>query len=230
MWALYGWLLAKGQIAYANAKIPDQDFIAIYPEIYQGNQAGASTVVRYILNKPGELCLYGTPGPTKFDKSDHIFVFSKIFDTLGVDEDHLMFLPVLNLHLFTNQGKKRKRKCVFIGKGQDLKIHPDNCISIDRKFAKDQKALADLLNECEVMYGYDPVSAMYEVARLCGCRVVILSNSRTNLKDYEPGLNGISFDLEDKRLLDTERFRKHYISMIKLFDKKIDRFITITQQ
>ena len=73
MWGLYGWLLAKGQVAYTNATSdnPD-DFIAIYPEIYRGNEAGAKTVVRYLLNKPGTMALYGTPGLTTFDKNDKI--------------------------------------------------------------------------------------------------------------------------------------------------------------
>ena len=51
MWGLYGWLLAKGQIAYVNATYENPDFVAIYPEIYHGNPTGANTVVRYILNK-----------------------------------------------------------------------------------------------------------------------------------------------------------------------------------
>jgi len=239
MWGLYGWLLAKGQIVYVNAKYEDRNFIAIYPEIYHGNPAGANIVVRYILNKPGVMANFGTAGPTTFEKTDRIFVFSKIFDTFGVDDDHLMFLPVLNLHLFKDHGKKRTKKCVFFGKYgsvSNLKVHyshPKDCIPIDRKFATDQKALADLLNECQVMYGYDSVSAMYEVARLCGCRVVIIpdgSYTKKEFSQYEPGMNGISWDVKEKVELDVKKFRKHYIKMIKLFDRKMDRFIALTQR
>lgn len=239
MWGLYGWLLAKGQIVYVNAKYEDKNFIAIYPEIYHGNPTGANIVVRYILNKPGVMASHGTPGPTDFKKSDRIFVFSKIFDTFGVDDDHLMFLPILNLHLFKDRGKKRTKKCVFFGKygeAADMKVHfahPLSCIKIGRKIALDQKALADLLNECEVMYGYDSVSAMYEIARLCGCRVVIIPDGTYTKKEfsqYEPGMNGISWDVKEDIPLDSVKFRKHYISMVKLFDKKMDIFISITQR
>ena len=48
-WGLYGALLAKGQIVYPNAKFDDPNFVAIYPEIYNGNPAGANTVARYIM-------------------------------------------------------------------------------------------------------------------------------------------------------------------------------------
>ena len=239
MYALYGALLMKGQIVYLNAKYEDRNFIAIYPEIYHGNPTGANIVVRYILNKPGVMASHGTPGPMQFHHSDRIFVFSKIFDTFGVDDDHLMFLPVLNLNLFKDRGKKRTKKCVFFGKyagASDMDVHfahPNDCIKIDRQLSLNQGALADLLNECEVMYGYDSVSAMYEVARLCGCRVVIIpdgSYTKKQFKQYEPGMNGISWDVKEDVKLDVKEFRKHYISMVKLFDKKIDKFISITQQ
>ncbi|MBI4058103.1 hypothetical protein HY405_02235 [Candidatus Microgenomates bacterium] len=65
MWGLYGWLLAKGQIVNVNLKYPDPNFIAIYPEVYQGNPIGANTVVRYILQKPGMMGK-GTPGTASF--------------------------------------------------------------------------------------------------------------------------------------------------------------------
>lgn len=52
MYGLYGWLLAKGEIAYLNAKI-DIPSIGIYPEIYHGNDMGAKTIVRYVLQTPG---------------------------------------------------------------------------------------------------------------------------------------------------------------------------------
>ena len=233
MYALRSWLEIKGQVVFINAKFSDNNFIAVYPEIYYGNEAQAKTVVRYILNKPGVMMSYGRPGPsTKEIKetSDHIFVFSRIFDTFGVNESHILFLPILNLHLFRDYKKKRTKTCVFIGKGKDLGLHPKDSILIDRKFAVDQGALADLLNDCQVMYSYDPVSAMHEIARLCGCRVVLLNSDREYLKDYEPGLNGISFGLEQNVPLDVKGFRLHYMHLRKLFNKKIDFFIEVTQK
>lgn len=231
MYALRSWLEIKGQVVYVNTKL-DTDFVAVYPEIYNGNPAGANTVVRYILNKPGVMSLYGQPSPTQFEDTDHKFVFSKIFDTFNSDEDHLMFLPVLNLHEFkvTNKGN-RPLACYFVGKGTNTNQHPAHAINITRDFANNQQALASVLNRCEVMYGYDPVSAMYEIARLCGCRVVIIPSTYTKeqFQDYEPGMNGISWGTEEEIPLEVDAFREHYMNMIKKFDKKIDRFIELTQ-
>ena len=110
-------------------------------------------------------------------------------------------------------------------------LHPKECLEIDRTVAADQQALADLLNECEVLYSYDPVSAMTEVARLCGCRVVMLQDTYTKsqYRDYEPGLNGMSFGLDEEVPLDTKGFRSHYDYLRKTFSEKLDGFIEDTQ-
>jgi hypothetical protein len=230
MWGLYGWLLSKGQVAYTNATSENpNDFIAIYPEIYQGNEANAGTVVRYLLNKPGAMALYGTPGPTTFDKSDIIYSFSKMY--YDTNEKHTLFLPILDLHLFKDQGRKRTKRVVFVGKGKDEGLHPKECIAIDRKFATDQQALAGLLNECDVLYSYDPVSAMTEIARLCGCRVVMLQKTYTKseYRNYEPGLNGMSFGLDEEVPLDSKGFRAHYYYLRKTFSERLDELIEETQ-
>jgi hypothetical protein len=236
MYGLYGWLLAKGQIAYLNAKIPNQEFIGVYPEIYHGNDMEASTVVRYLLNKPGVMSLVENgvahPGPTIFNKGDRIYSFSRLFcEDEDLEESHILFLPILNLHLFKDQKKTRNKTCYFVGKGISTNAHPQDAIPITRQFAVNQSALADLLNECDVMYCYDPVTAMTEVARLCGCRVVMINNnSKDEFKRYEPGLNGISWGYDEHIPLDTEGFRTHYMNLRGIFSKRLDIFIEDTQK
>jgi len=237
MYGLYGWLLAKGQIVYLNAKYEDNDFVAVYPEIYHGNQANANTVVRYILNKPGVMATNGIPGPTTFDKKDKIYVFSKIYDTLGVDDDHLMFLPILNTHLFKDQKKKRSQKCVFVGKGTDLDIpETKGLVRITRELLMRQGVLADFLNDCEVMYSYENPTAMNEIARLCGCRVIFipegasLKYTEKELKEkYEPSNEGISWGIGNDSGFDAKAFRKHYMGLKDIFEAKLDKFIAETQ-
>jgi len=235
MWGFYGWLLAKGQIAHVNAKYPTSDFVAVYPEIYWGNQSGADTVVRYILQTPGVM---GTSvqtgkfsaGPTEFPPEDKIYVFSKIYDAFDVDDDHLMFLPVLNLHVFKDRLGTRKKTCFLIGKGENQHKHPDDAVELTREFATDQKALADLLNECHTFYCYDRLTAMMEIARLCGCSVRYYGNfSKFDLAKYEPGMNGITYQDEEVVDLDSEGFRDHYLDMVDEFSNKLDDFIEDTQ-
>ena len=232
MWGLYGWLLAKGQLAFVNTKV-DAPSVGIYPEIYENNDMEANTVVRYILQKPG---MMGTSdengvfkqGPTEFPKEDKIYVFSKIYDTFGVKDDHILFLPILNMQLFKDYGKKRTKTAYLVGKGINTHKHPEDSVEITRQFAIDQKALADLLNECQTLYCYDPVSAMMEVSRLCGCPVAYHGGkTRDELKDYEPGLDGIDFG--EGTMWSSENFRDHYKQLVTDFSLKLDRFIEETQ-
>lgn len=235
MYGLYGWLLAKGIEVHLNVKanVPS---IGIYPEIFYGNEMESEKVIRYILNKPGFMSSFGVPGPTKFDPTDEIYVFSRIYDTFGVNDNHILFLPILNLSLFKNQKRNRRNTCFFVGKGKDMGLHPNDAIKITRSIASDQEQLADLFNVCSVMYTYENPTAMVEIARLTGCRVVYFSQgsatsyTRKELTElYEPGMEGVSFDKDEGIELDVRKFREHYISLIKTFERKLDRFIIHTQ-
>lgn len=230
MFGLYGHLLAKGQIAFLNAIFEDKDFIGVYPEIFSGNELQANTVVRYILNKPGVMWDGVSQSPTSFPKSDIKYVFSRLFDD-EVDDKHLMFLPILNIHLFKNTHKQRAHKCVYVGKGQDLGKHPIDCIYIDKNLSSDQYQLADFLNRCEVMYAYDPVSAMYEIARLCGCRIVLFNPTYTKeeFSKYEPGMDGISWGEDEGVEINPDKFMDKYKQLVTSFGKRLDEFIEETQ-
>lgn len=227
MYALRSWLEIKGQIALMNTTY-DVPFVGIYPEIYHGNDMGATTVVRYILNTPGVMAGYGIPGPTTFDKTDKIYVFSKLYDTFGVDDNHLMFLPVINLYVFKDLHQKRTKTCYLVGKGVNTNEHPRDSVELTRMFANNQGALAELLNECHTFYCYDPVSAMMDIARLCGCQVRYLGGkTRAELKKYEPGIEGLDFGYGTT--FSSRAFRDRYLQMRKDFEVKLEKFIEDTQ-
>jgi hypothetical protein len=236
MWGLFGHLLAKGMVAYVNTKLSTHNFIGIYPEIMHGNEGEADHVVRYVLNKPGVMG-YGTPGtslfkpgPTVFDQTDEIYYFSHLFGM--ADESHYMFLPILSMKLFNLQDKRRTKTCVFVGKGHDLHEHPKDVVYITKEVTNDQEELADLLNECQVMYCYDPITAMTEIARLCGCRIVMINPvySKDEFSKYEAGMNGMSWGKDEGIKLDVAGFREHYNWMKRTFGKKLDIFIERTQR
>jgi len=234
LYGLYGWLLAKGQIAYLNTIVQGTESIGIYPEIYRGNELGASKVVRYILQKPGVMGTtdqYGSfsTGPTKFNSDDEIYVFSKIYDTFEVSNSHLLFLPIINTHIFKDLHKKRTKTCYLVGKGVNTNQHPKDAIELTRQFATNQTAFSELLNECKMLYGYDHMSAAYDIARLCGCPVTYFgSGSQLELRGYEPGLQGIDFGEGSE--FNPHAFRMNYQGLIDKFSIKLDRFITETQR
>ena len=227
MYAFQSWLETKGQIALINSRF-DVPFIGVYPEIYHGNGLKADTVVRYILQTPGVMATGGVPGPTSFDKTDKIYVFSRLYDSFGVDDDHILFCPVINLHLFKDLKKKRTKTCYLVGKGVNQHKHPSDSLELTRVFASDQAALALVLNECQTLYCYDPISAMMDIARLCGCPVRYFGgHPLRELKKYEPGLEGIDFGQGSD--FDPLNFRFHYQELREIFSKRLDYFIEDTQ-
>lgn len=135
----------------------------------------------------------------------------------------------MNLKLFKDLGKKRTKTCYLIGKGINKYMHPKDSIELTRKFAQDQEALALLLNECHTLYCYDRLSAMMDIARLCGCKVKYFGTfSLDELAKYETTMNGIDTN-GDIRPLFADRFREHYQEMIETFSKRLDKFIEVTQ-
>lgn len=231
LYGLLGYLLSKGHEVVTN--MPGNGFITVYPEIVHDNPLQGDRVVRYILATPGVMGMGGVPGPTEFDKSELMYVFSELYNTFNLPPKKVMFLPILNLELFkvTNTGKRTK-KCKLVGKGTDLGLpETEGLFTLTRDFASDQQRLADYLNECEVMYSYDPNSAMFEIARLCGCRVCVIPSTYTKQEfgKYEPGMNGISWGVEQSVPLDAEGFRAHYCGMRSTFVTKFNQFVKETQ-
>lgn len=233
MYGLYGHLLAKGLPAYLNTRI-DIPSVGVYPEIYHGNDMNASNVIRYILQTPG---LMGTSdqgeyrsGPTSFPPTDEIYVFSKVYDEWNTPDNHILFLPVINLMTFKDLNKKRDKVAFYVGKGANLGKHPKDSIEITREFAADQQALNSLLNECKTLYVYDRLSAIMEVARLSGCEIIYWGElPQEKLELYEPGMNGISYRDVLQRSLHSQSFRERYKQLFREFSIKLDGFIERTQ-
>jgi hypothetical protein len=234
MWGLYGWLLAKGQAAFIN-QLTNLPSVGIYPEIYHGNDMGTSKVIRYILQRPGMMGMGipGTnnfkPGPTDFG-DDEKYVFSKVYDEWNTPDDHILFLPIIDLHTFKLQDKVRDKTAFYVGKGFNLNEHPEGAVELRRgQDTQDQTKLANFLNECETLYVYDHLSAIMEIARLCGCRVVYLGDMpEEQLKLYEPGMNGLGYRKEVE--LNPDTFRRHYVSLGHTFSNKLDNLIERSQK
>jgi hypothetical protein len=234
LYGLRSWLEIKGQEVYMNEQ--KKGAIAVYPEIIHGNPLNGEKVVRYILQKPGLMTMGGKGGPTTFN--EQAFVFSEMYNTIGADKDHIMFLPIINTELFKDKKQPRKGSCLFMRRKIGIPVKEfSNIPELTDELIKDQQALADYLNTVEVMHAYGPLSAMWDISRLSGCRVIIhpsedkFKQTKEDIAKYElcQNFNGLSWEKDDGKKLDSDAFRKLYLDLRKQMNNKIDFFIKETQ-
>jgi O-antigen biosynthesis protein len=210
--------------------------IGIYPEVVKGNPLQCGRAVRYLLNLPG-VC----GGPKEFPEEDLLFVYSKFFNNkIGLPEDRILTTPCIDIDVFYDRRLDRKGKLYYIGKGRDsgaVKV-PSIGKGHDYMGEEGQKRLAYILNKCELLYSYDSVSAMYEIARLCGCPVVIMPDDKWTKEDCRSILNwdagGVGYGLDEEAYAmatcDSSRIRKAHEDWVLLFQKQLTTFIEITQR
>ena len=207
------------------------DVISVYPEITFGNPLGTRTVVRYLLNNAGKLS-----GPKQFESSDILFAFSRMFNDFNLPEERILFLPVIDVDFFKDAGLNRNKIAYYVGKGwrNDITISIREVgaeVEITKETTTNQLNLRDILQTSKVLYCYDNITGMTELARLCGCPVVIMPNGEYTKEQYnnhEFGWNGLGWGKlpED---FDSAKFRETYLQVKEQFYDKLDRFIEITQ-
>lgn len=215
-----------------------EDAIAVYPEITFGNPFETRTVVRYLLNNAGKLS-----GPKHFDSSDILFAFSHMFNEFNLPEERIMFMPVIDTAIFNDPGYERNSIVFYVGKGwrqgnesfvQDSVRtlgSPLPIYEISKETARDQAHLASILQRAEVFYTYDNITAMTEIARLCGARTVIIPNGEYTKEQYsqhELGWYGLGWG-EIPAPFDSQVFKQKYDNLREVFYQKLDGFIEVTQ-
>ncbi len=175
MYDLQKWLILAGQDAIVIAGVTSYateqfaEDIVIYPEVVTGNPLKAKRVVRYILNVPGKL------GGTKHYAAHELLVaYSEPLAAHAAGR--ILNLPTIEPFFCKVDGPKPKL-AVYIGKGADLKLHPEECIYITRDFPSSRRGVAMLLQQVSTLYTYDDFTAIELEALLCGCEVKVIQKN-----------------------------------------------------
>lgn len=218
-----------------------KNVIAVYPEVTHGNPYHCGHVVRLLLHLPA---FFG--GPKEFDKDDLLFTHSDIFNhEIGLPEDHVLHIPYLNTDVFCNQNLKRDKIFAYKNKGIGHYPHPKlkNIPLLGTGFDFDgkegQALLCDVLNKTKVLYCYDNITAMVDIARLCGCAVVIIPDpawKEEAIRKFDGwDIGGIGYGLEEEaqalKTINPTRMRMYYQ---QTFEQRsfndLKRFIAISQK
>jgi hypothetical protein len=110
---------------------PNRYCIAIYPEIVSGNPFFTDTIVRYLLNVPGQCSpdYWHTWGDDELD-----FTYSRLFNTkLRMPDSQILLIPHIDLDVFYDKHLTRTTRFVYRGKGRQPEDPGANYMSLGGK-------------------------------------------------------------------------------------------------
>jgi hypothetical protein len=158
-------------------------FIAVYPEIVDGNPLGADHVVRWLLFHPG----FHAPD-ARFTENELVFYYQRAFLTEGHDvpEDHFLQLHWIRDDVYRDRGLgDRYGTCRMVRKGQAT-FDPSMAAG-DRFGLLDTKShaeIAEIFSQCEYFVSHDLYTLYFYYAALCGCVPMAVP---------QPGLDGATW-------------------------------------
>ncbi len=256
------WLNRKGQLAYivpfqdtadytslelltplltreiADRHIsPDKSPVVVYPEVISGNPLQASSVVRYLLNRPGLL-----GGDHTYSKTEMIWAFSGYLASETERCDGVLHMPVLDDRIFYPQpGQHRSGTAFYASKFKNIHNQqvfgiPTDSVEITRERPDSQtpQEIADLLRRSEYFFCFENTALAAE-AVLCGCPAVFMPNQFLDrpIAIEELGWDGYAWGTDPQELLraksTVERGRDNYRRTVRNFFVQLDSFIRQTQ-
>lgn len=174
-----------------------QDAVVIYPEVVDGNPLKGKNVVRWLLNKPGELS-----NKVEYGKDDLFFFFDKHFNDAQLnphDRNHLNVIELMgDIYKNTNH-MPRSGTCFMVrkGKGRLLNQHEENAQQID---GMSHRQIASVFNHCKYFVSYDAYTMYSVYAAMCGCIPVVVpvqGVSKNEWHSREENRYGLAYGWDD---------------------------------
>lgn len=176
-------------LADFSAQRIDECYV-VYPEIMLHNPLKAKRVVRYFLNKDGNL---RNGERVNVGETDFILAHSKV---MYPKVHHVCFFAILN-PLFndrdTHLAEHRKLDITYIGKGEHYGLSGTipGTIAITRTWPETKEQLAILLRNCRFFYTGDACSAINAEALRCGAIPAFLDNGPWSDEEIDGAETGV---------------------------------------
>lgn len=196
------------------------NFIAVYPDIVQGNPLNAKYVVRYLLAPAG---MYG--GDATFPPTDNIW------GALPSLAKKVLRLPVSNPDIFyiPPPYSVRQGSCFYAHKYD--KLHGNTLCDTTRNSVRLEGSLeqiADILRNSERCYLYELSSIITEAA-LCGCPVTLIRTPYFNTIDSSCMMGNVCWD-NGETVKKCEYYLPEYDAILDNFWNQLEVFIEDTQR
>jgi len=209
----------------------------VYPETITGNPIGGRTIVRYVLNFPGQLA-----GDSIYAPEEIIFGYSSALAAAGGAPAQVLFIPASNASIFTpGEPRARQGSCFWAMKyrivhgAEPLPITADSIeITRDLPDSPEPAAIAELFRRSELFYTYENTALALEAA-LCLCPTVFLPNPWLTevIAAKEMGMDGFAWGpdpAEIARAKETVHLaRERYLATYGQFWDQLSSFVSITQ-
>ena len=211
-------------------------FAAVYPETAVGNPLGASTVVRWVLNRPGLL-----GGDAKYDAGEHVFYYSDVYlPYIRNAVRGKLYLPMIDESIFFCDSQEsgdlaeRTLACYYIGKSTWKEGYCDRGRTFEiTRDTPPKSELGKLFRASRVLYCFDNSTILVYEALMCGCPVVIIPDGTQTEEDYsrlELGTDGIAWGLEQlaQVRVNVDNLKERYRKAEKDFDTQLEQLLAKT--
>lgn len=199
-----------------HANYYQKNYIAVYPDILNGNPMGAEHVVRMLLAPRGA---YG--GDSLFADTD------QIWGALPSIAENVLRIPVSDPDIFYPTKQTREGQCFYSHKyemhGNQLLETPMLC----ERLCGSLEQIADILRGKEICYLYE-VSSILTEAALCGCPVVLMRTDYFNTIDPECMMGNVCWN-DGEMVKQCDDYLPEYQKFIDDFPNQLDKFIKKTQ-
>lgn len=178
--------------------------VTVVPEVYD-DPISAPFIARYNLNYPGALApRYHTP---------HHYMTSygrRLAQAVG--SPNVLYLPMVDLDFFRDDGLPRQGSCFYAGKYKDihrgdLSVLPKGSREILRASQMSRETVREILNRSEVFYCFEDTALGVE-AILCGCPTVFIPNAHFKggaINSHELGNHGMAWGTSKKEVARARR-------------------------
>jgi ectoine hydroxylase-related dioxygenase (phytanoyl-CoA dioxygenase family) len=219
----------------AKELVRDHNFIAFYSETVGGNPLKASTVARFVANKPGLL-----GGDLTYQDDELIFYYSDAYRaSIKNNVVGKLYKPMIDQTLFFDDGRAfetRELECFYVGKSSYKSGYFDlnKTLEITRTYPN-RGLLGQILRNSQVLYCFDNSTSLAYEAVMCGCPVVIIPDGTVEWQDYlnyELGCEGIQWGLDNfvAKAPRNELLNQRYQQAQNSYHEQLKSFIEVTQQ
>lgn len=219
--------------------LPDlggRPFVAVYPEVVDGNPASAPFVARWLLHRAG----FHKKG-VRFTDNEIVFFYQPAFleQDSDVPEDHFLQLHWMRHDIYQNEGRAdRDGACRMVRKGSatfDPKV--DVAGAENMLDGKSHVEIAAIFNRCDVFFCHDPYTLYVYYAALCGCTPIVVPQPGLSAEEWRAGYEfkqGVAYGVEERGWAEATRDgliaevaakQKAEIEAVKRFAVKLAEYV-----